>query len=176
MQNDRFVIHYSKKGNALYAIGALAMSAASLLCIFVAFKSVPYPLKAVLDILLAVGFLFFGYGFFFFLRRISKNSEMLIIDRRGITDRTSAISLGFIPWEDIETAYIGGAANNRFIEVKIKNEEKSLASLPPVKKLLINANRKLGYQAVCITLNTTKCSPEDVLIVINNYSGGKAAF
>lgn len=53
--------------------------------------------------------------------------------------------------------------------MKIRNEEKYLENLPFFKKLLINANKKMGYEIVCITLNTTNYSVREVLIKINEY-------
>ena len=75
----------------------------------------------------------------------------------------------YLKKEEIEDAYIGSSVGNEFIELKIKNEEKYLKNLPFFKKLLINANKKMGYEIVCITLNTTNYSVREVLIKINEY-------
>ena len=176
MEFERLVIYYDKKRNLIYSLASFIMAAASLLLVFTVFKLIPYPAKAILDIVLIAGFLFFGYGFIFFLLRVIKSGEMLVVDEHGVTDFTSAISLGFIPWSDIENAYIGGAMNNRFIELTLKNEAEYLSDLPLLKKLFILANKKLGYQVVCITLNTTSHSPDEVLEIINKYMNWQPVF
>jgi hypothetical protein len=46
--------------------------------------------------------LFFGFGIFYFLRKLIDKKPGLIIDDNGIIDNSSAVSVGLIPWSDIE--------------------------------------------------------------------------
>ena len=168
MEEKEFIIYQNKKGNIVYSILAFMLVIIALLSLFVHFD-INIILEIIIKIVLLFGVFFFGYAGIYFIRRMKKNKEMLIINNKGITDKISAISLGFIPWEEIEDAYIGGSVGNEFIELKIKNEEKYLKNLPFFKKLLINANKKMGYEIVCITLNTTNYSVREVLMKINEY-------
>lgn len=168
MEEKEFIIYQNKKGNIVYSILSFILVIIALLSLFVHFD-INIILEVIMKIVLFFGVFFFGYAGIFFIKRMKKNKEMLIINNKGITDKTSAISLGFIPWEEIEDAYIGSSVGNEFIELKIRNEEKYLKNLPFLKKLLINANKKMGYEIVCITLNTTNYSVREVLIKINEY-------
>lgn len=70
---------------------------------------------------------------------------------------------------DYKTYKEFGVLGNNFIELKIKNEEKYLNNISFVKKMLINSNKKMGHQIVCITLNTTKYSINEVMKKIKEY-------
>lgn len=168
MEEKEFIIYQNKKGNIVYSVLSFIFVFISILSLFVHFD-INIILEIIMKIILFFGVFFFGYAGIYFIIRMKKNKEMLIINNKGITDKTSAISLGFIPWEEIEEAYIGSSVGNEFIELKIKNEEKYLKNLPFFKKLLINSNKKMGYEIVCITLNTTNYSVREVLMKINEY-------
>ena len=168
MKKEEFVIYYSKTGNIKYSLMSLILVMIDIICLFVKFDMVMI-LEIFMKIILFIGALFFGYAFIFFCKRVFNKSEMLIIDSKGITDNSSAISLGFIPWEEIDSAYIGEVLENRFIELKIKDEEKYLNNLSFLKKFFINYNRKIGHEISCITLNTTDYSLDEVLTEIKIY-------
>ena len=53
--------------------------------------------------------------------------------------------------------------NNQFIEVELNDEKKYLEKRKGLKKLAALANKKIGHQIVCITLNTVQVSPQSVL-------------
>ena len=168
MEEKEFIIYQNKKGNIVYSLLSFILAIIAILSLFVHFD-INIILEIIMKIILSFGVFFFGYAGIYLIRRMKNNKEMLIINNKGITDNSSAISIGFIPWEEIEDAYIGSSVGNEFIELKIKNEEKYLKNLPFFKKLLINANKKMGYEIVCITLNTTNYSVREVLIKINEY-------
>ena len=46
--------------------------------------------------------LFFGTCFIYTLKRIGAKNPVLLVNAKGITDNTSAMSLGFMPWEEIK--------------------------------------------------------------------------
>ncbi len=168
-ENSEFVIYQNKKGNIIYSLVSFLFAIISAFGIFIFFQDMDLVIQIILKMILFIGILFFGYGGFYFLKRMKTNKEMLIINKEGITDNTSAISLGFIPWEEIEDIYVDGVLGNNFIELKIKNEEKYLKNISFIKKMLINSNKKMGHQIVCITLNTTNYSINEVLEKIKEY-------
>ena len=147
---------------------SLILFVGAAICLFVKFD-MDATMEIFMKTIAFIGLLFFGYAFIFFCKRIFNKNEMLIVNSKGITDNSSAISLGFIPWGEIESAYIGEVLNNRFIELKIKNEEKYLNNLSFFKKFFINSNKKMGHEIVCITLNTTDYSLDEVLDEIKKY-------
>lgn len=46
--------------------------------------------------------IFFGACLLFIIIRFFKPKDILVIDKNGITDNSSAISIGFIPWKDVK--------------------------------------------------------------------------
>ena len=145
------------------------MCVASLLSLFVDMSEDPFLIQFIMKNILVIGFFFFGYGSFYYINRMRCYKELLIINDEGITDNSMAISLGFIPWEDIEDAYIDGVFGCNFIELKVRNEAKYLREIHILKKIVIYLNKKMGHQIACITLNTTKYSLDDVLGKIKEY-------
>lgn len=52
---------------------------------------------------------------------------------------------------------------NTFIEVVLKDEEAYLSRVSEVARRTMLANKKMGYQLVNITLNSTGISPEELM-------------
>ncbi len=117
-----------------------------------------------------IGIIFFGACLIFIIKGFISPQNILVIDQKGITDKSSAISIGFISWGDIESCYITTVFNQKFISIDVKNLEEKIKELPFYKRVMINLNRKMGYSPVSITLNSTKYKPEEVLEIIHNYS------
>ena len=82
---------------------------------------------------------------------------------KGITDNSSALAFGFIPWMDIDNIYIDSSMGNEFIEIVLNNEEYYLKKQHGLKKLVVLGNKKMKHQPVCITLNSTGISPKKLL-------------
>ena len=62
-------------------------------------------------------------------------------------DRSSAISLGKIAWEDMEKAYVLGG----FLNIQLKNPDTYISKMNCYQRMMIHANAKLGYGDVCIS-------------------------
>ena len=177
VKEEKLIIRQTKKGIALYIFGAIVMSLSSLVIALLEVETIRgilyrLPLINLFTItpshVLAVrAFMLFGAFFFglclIFIVRRAKSKEILIADERGITDRSSAIALGFIPWRDIASIRLRLFMNQKFIEIELKNKEKYLNELGWFKKGAIKMNEKTGFQAGLITLNGSGVNPETVL-------------
>jgi hypothetical protein len=165
--SEPIVVKQSLKGNILYGFGAFVMSLLCLLLVFMNFGSISGTfnlLVYILDkVILVFGFVFFGYSFIYYLKRANSGKEILIVDEKGITDNSSALACGFIPWRDIDNIYIASSMGNQFIELVLNNEEHYLKKLKGIKKLAVLINKKMKHQVVCITLNSTGISPKKLL-------------
>lgn len=113
-------------------------------------------------LLFLTGVLLFGYAAVFFIKQAVHPKPVLVVNEQGVTDHTSAISLGFIPWQDIKRVYLDRLMNNTFIELEIAQEEKYLSRLNALKRKTVAANKAMGHQIVCITLNATGTDPRDL--------------
>lgn len=167
--DKEFVIYQSKKGNIIYGLGALMLCLASVLGLIFNIDHIYLLLRIVLKAGCFCGVFFFGFGATYCFRRMNKKNVFLAINEEGITDHTTAISLGFIPWKDIETVYVGRVLGEQFIELKIKNEDKYFRNLNFIKKMFIYGQKRMGHQIACITLNTTSYSINEVLTLINQF-------
>lgn len=169
---ESIIIKQNTKGNIIYACMALIMSVCSLVLVFADVRMETTILAPItqnqigyilLKVIFVFGTLFFGYAFFYILKKGKEGKDILIVDDRGITDHSSAVAVGFIPWADINRIYMDSVMGNKFIEIEINNEEQYLSKLSGIKKAAVFSNKKMGHQIVCITLNTTGISPESVL-------------
>lgn len=166
------VVKQKMSGNILYSFGALVFSLSCLLLVFIDFRSAGGFVGAltrsflnyiILKVVLAFGFLFFMYIFLYLLKRAKQGKDILIVDEKGITDNSSALSIGFIPWQDIDGIYIDSIYGNAFIEIVLHNEEQYINRLTKLKRKAVCANKKMGHQIVCITLNSTGVAPHELL-------------
>lgn len=115
-----------------------------------------------LKTMMVICFGIFSFGFLYYTRKFIFKNIALVVDEKGITNNSSIISLGFIPWEDIQEIKFTNILNSKLILVKVYDEEKYLVGISKFKKLMININKKFGYPIHCITLNTTGSKPEEI--------------
>ncbi len=107
---------------------------------------------------------FFGAGIPLFIRQFVDARPRLVIDDRGIFDRT--LGLGVIPWGDISGAYIKSIEGNHFICLELRDPGKWIARYSPMKRSLVAANEALGFTAVNLNLSGVAVEPLDVLEVV----------
>lgn len=167
--SDKIVIKQEKKGGIKFLTAAIVMCLLSFLLLVLDLRQfgdgfarmgnvVYYLLKAVF----LVGTLFFGYGFFYMLKRTRKEEILLCVDENGVMDKSSAIAFGFMPWSDIEDVYLTRFMNETYIELKLRNSKNYMEKLPAWKKSMVAANLKMGMEAVSITLNATSENPQEI--------------
>jgi hypothetical protein len=65
--------------------------------------------------------LFFGLCAVFILRKLPDNKPGLILDEGGLTDNSSAISVGKILWSDIENISVVEIHKQKIIKIYVKN-------------------------------------------------------
>lgn len=170
---EPIIIKQNNKNNLKFAVLMVIAFLIVILALIFDFRTenssgifaVLYQNKVVYNIFRALLFLcmiIIAYCLIFILIRAKKGKHLLVVDENGITDNSSAISLGYIPWCDIERVYVDSFINTDFIEVELKNNEIYLEKVNLLKRKAIIANLKLGHQAVCISLSTEKIMPYDI--------------
>lgn len=160
---EPIVIPSKKLGNILYAFGALIFVILGLLFLFSS------DFFAILIGLFSI--IFFGWGFIILIKRIFTSHSLLIVDEQGMTDHSSALALGFVPWEDIENIQLRHMLNQTFISVSVKDQEAYLAKMSTLQRNATKANLKMGYPLINITLNTTGKNPRTVYQEIEDQFG-----
>ena len=86
-------------------------------------------------------------GMVYLFKELFSKLPLLEITDVALVDRSSAISLGTIYFKDMKRAYMKGA----FLVIELKDPESYLQKAGFFKGLMMKANKKLGFDYVCIT-------------------------
>jgi hypothetical protein len=92
---------------------------------------------------------FFGTGLVFFVGQLVRRGPALQVDSRGVTDRSSIVSLGLVRWDEISSVQIHAVGIQRFLAV-YPRAESILQRANPVKRSLMRINRGMGFAPVTI--------------------------
>ncbi|MGX7775817.1 STM3941 family protein [Streptococcus pluranimalium] len=160
---EPIVIPSKKLRNILYALEALMFVIFGLLFLFSS------DFFAILIGLFSI--IFFGWCFIILFKRIFTSYSLLIVDEQGMTDHSSALALGFVPWKDIENVQLRHMLNQTFISVSVKDQEAYLTKMSTLQRNATKANLKMGYPLINITLNTTGKNPKVIYQEIENKFG-----
>ena len=106
---------------------------------------------------------FFGLIGVYAVQRLIRPEPAIVINRQGIVDNASLVSVGFIPWDNIleiqETQYNSSV----FLGIVPKNLDALLAQQPAWKRMLIRANKFLTGFPVAIPQTVLPLTVSDLL-------------
>ena len=106
----------------------------------------------------------FGSGVPLFAWQLFDSRPRLVIDEQGILDRT--LGVGVIPWSEITCAYVKSIQSNDFICLEVRNPERWLARLSPVKRAMVSANEALGFTVLNVNLSGVAADTSQILELI----------
>lgn len=161
---EPIIIPSNKLGNLFYAV-------ISFLFVFVGFFMCLIP-DILIQFIGVIAILFYGLCFVTFLKRIVNKTPILLINDLGVSDHSTAIAIGFIPWQDIEAIQLTSLFNQTFISISVKDQQSYLKKMTVLQRLTTKANLKMGYPLINITLNTTGQKPEKVMEEIERQFEG----
>lgn len=101
---------------------------------------------------------FFGACVVFGMKKFLGGGVGLILNSRGIFDYSSAISAGFIPWEDISGLEQTEMLQQKLLVLKMKEPEKYIRRGGVIKRLLNRANFRLCGSPVALFNGSLKIS------------------
>lgn len=114
--------------------------------------------------------LFFGLCFFFILKKILDKRIGLIINEKGFVDNSSAISLGFVPWQDVSEVFETKVANQCFVSVNLKNPEDYFKKQ---NNILIRKSLEINFKnfnsLISISSNSLKIKHDNLLEIFSEY-------
>ena len=114
-----------------------------------------------------VGTLFFGYGFFFVLKRFLFPKGALVINDKGIINQTNAIgSKEVIPFSDMKKAKMEIVNASANIGIKLHDDDKYLKRLPFLKRKASEINRN-SFGTSVISIDAPIESRERLLDIID---------
>ncbi len=120
--------------------------------VLAAFAPLPY---ADNELLLRVGVGYFGLPVSLAIialniHKIANRREAILIDSRGITDRSNALASGFTPWDDIKEVYLLRLKSDDFLCAEPVDYHSWYAGLNPRQQRLADANRDAGFAPIRI--------------------------
>ncbi|RXP48127.1 hypothetical protein EC396_12855 [Lutibacter sp. HS1-25] len=102
-----------------------------------------------------VATLFFGIAGIYGIKKLFDKKIGLIIDSKGITDNSSALSIGLIEWEDINRINLTRVNSIDFLMIIVKNPEKYIGKATNrIQARLMKTNMSIYKTPLSITSNT----------------------
>jgi hypothetical protein len=106
---------------------------------------------------------FFGICFLVILKKIFNTKPGLIIDEAGITDNSSGLSVGFIPWHDIKAIKAVTLHKQKFLQLIVDNPEEYInRQTNSLKRNGMKMSNKLYGSPVSISANSLQCNFDEL--------------
>lgn len=146
---QRLAINNNIVRHLFMTLCGVCLLAAALLA---AFAPLPY---ADNELLLRIGVGYLGVpvalGIIYMnLNRILNRREAILIDERGITDRSNAMASGFTPWDQIAEVYLLRLKSDDFLCAEPLDYQAWYSGLSKTQKRLADANRDAGFAPIRI--------------------------
>lgn len=107
--------------------------------------------------------LFFGLVAVTIFRKFSDKKPGLVISRHGITDNSSGVSAGLIPWTDIQEIKTSQVMSQKFIMFIVSNPEEYLDKVTnPIKRNAMKMNYKTYGSPISISSNALKTNFDEL--------------
>lgn len=107
--------------------------------------------------------LFFGLVAVTIFRKFSDKKPGLIINKQGITDNSSGVSAGLIPWTDIQEITISQVMNQKFLMFIVRNPEFYLDKVTnPLKRNAMKMNYKTYGSPISVSANALQTNFDDL--------------
>lgn len=123
------------------------------------------------------GVVLFGGGLIFFVGRLLTFwRPILEVDSRGILDRASAVSVGFLEWEEVKDIRPANITGQSYISIRLENEQEVLARQNPLKRMLMRFNRRYFTKTIAnVPMNVLAIPEEELLIEVQPHLDSPAA-
>lgn len=103
------------------------------------------------------------------IRKLFDSKPGVVFNSAGVTDNSSGVSVGFVPWSDITGAEVLQIQRQRMLIVRVVNPEKYIAAGNAVKRVLNRQSYKSYGSPIAITAGTLKISFEELQAIFNEY-------
>lgn len=174
--NHRIEIPLSKKKLFLILIGAIVFVALGLWFVMApeTFSKGPLRSVTVVYIVGVAAIVFFGMAALFVLRKLPDRKPGLVIDESGITDNSSAIAAGHIPWTDIQSLSVFTVQKQSFILFNVHNPQDYIdRQKGMLKKKMMQMNFKMYGSPLALNANGLKIGFDELYKLIMERVGNK---
>ncbi|MBS7578347.1 MULTISPECIES: STM3941 family protein [unclassified Enterococcus] len=169
---NEFVVYQSKlKQVGLSFLGFIMVFMSLLVCLGGLLEH-----KYLLIIIGLVGFIFFGMCEAFIVKQVFKGKKLVILNSKGFFDYSSALATKdmLIPWSSIYKIENKSMINQQFVSIYLRDSESFLQKLSSLQKKAIQANIKMGFGEINITLQSSKkCTNEQLIEKMNQFKNEK---
>ena len=111
--------------------------------------------------------LFFGGGGLFIASKLRDPKPAILIDERGITDRTTAVAYGLIPWEDITSVEPHTTFGQHFVLLNVADPEAYVDKAPTAfARRAARQNLKLTGSPIALNPNGLKMPFKELLHLV----------
>ncbi len=93
----------------------------------------------------------------------------LIFSSSGMTDNSSGLSAGHIPWNEITGFKIFEVSGQKMLVVLLKTPEKYIDTVSTIKRNLVRVNYKMCGSPVCIASNALQMNFEELVKISGDY-------
>ncbi|MDR3259547.1 MAG: hypothetical protein LBT51_08075 [Fusobacteriaceae bacterium] len=166
--NEKIEIPLSKKKLFLLLLSSIGLIGSSVWIIFIrGLNIVQNPINnsyEIIDfdifyiIVGLIGIIFFGICDVFVIKSLLKKEMGLVIDCYGITDNTSGISIGHIPWENIIEINRMNISKQKMVIIIVSNPKEYInRQTNPISRKAAEANYRMYGSPIFISSNTLKC-------------------
>jgi hypothetical protein len=166
---DQLEIQLSKTKLTLMAIGSLAFVIAGICGVINPTRFISFLYRSPTFIFLSglAGIIFFGFVGFYLLKKLFDKKPGLIISNNGIVDNSSGISVGFVPWSDIKEIKETMVANQKFINLIVKNPQHYIEGQPTkLKRWIVKRNYKSFGTPIGISANGLKYNYDELKLLL----------
>jgi hypothetical protein len=121
--------------------------------------------------------IFFGLCGLFILKKLMDKKAALTISAAGITDNSSAVSVGFIPWADVVAIRETAIINQSFVTIDVNDPELYISKqTSSFKKKLMQVNYKQYGALINVSANALECNHHQLKAMLEdafkNYQAG----
>jgi len=107
--------------------------------------------------------LFFGLVAVTIFRKFSDKKKGLIINSQGITDNSSGVSAGLIPWKDIQEIKVSQVMSQKFLMFIVSNPQDYIDKVTnPFKRNAMKMNYKSYGSPISISSNALQTNFDDL--------------
>lgn len=123
---------------------------------------------AVVKLVAVAAILFFGLALFVSARKLSDRRPALVIDHTGITDCSSALAVGHIPWRDIVAIRRVKVLRESVLLIIVANPEAYIKQqLNLLKRKTMQLNYRQYGSPLSIATQALHCKPEELRLMLD---------
>ena len=158
---NEIVIPLSKRKLVLLLLGAAASVVVSLWLWSIAETQTRFhPLRV--RAAAVVGAFFFGICAVYGCIKFFDSKPGLIVDREGIVDNSSGVSVGRVPWDEITGLKVTALSGQRFLTIEVVDPRKYIGRGNFFQRQLIASNVKMTGSPINISSNSLSLKFDDL--------------